>query len=99
VANRNHDASLGRRTDDVRVHVVDLADVVWRQDVVGWSGCHDGAVADEYEAIAQPAGQGEIVCGDHNRRFAIPMQAPQEIRDVELVAEIERSGRLVEEQY
>ena len=48
---------------------------------------------------ANRRGQVQVVRRDRHRHAAVPVQRGQQRRDVELVAEIERRGRLVEQQH
>src|SRR5579872_864992 len=96
-ANWNDDASGGLGPDDLRVDVVHGANILGREDVVGPRRNHR-AVSNEDQPMAERAGEREIVGREDDRDAPLAMQAPKQIRDVQLIAEIERRGRLVEEQ-
>ena len=55
-------------------------------------------VLQQHERAAQPGGEVQVVRGDDDRQRPAPLQLPQQRRDLELVGEIERHRRLVEQQ-
>ena len=59
---------------------------------------HDLAVADHQQPVAQRPSQPEVVRRDHDRDAAILVEPAQQRRHLELVAEIERRRRLVEQE-
>ena len=57
------------------------------------------ALLEQHDALAQRRRQVQIVRRHDHRRAAFGVQPPEERRDLELIAEIERRGRLVEQQH
>src|SRR5258708_20562734 len=88
----------GGMPDYVRFDAVDLAHVVWRQDLVRRPVRDHPAVSDQHEAVAESPGQPEVVSRDVDGNAAFLVEADQEGRDLQLVAEVQGRGRLVEQQ-
>jgi hypothetical protein len=88
----------GRVTPDVGVDAVQRADGFRREHVFGRTLRDDAAGAQEDQVTAQRGGKVEIVCRQHHRDAAFTIQSRQQQLHVELVAEIERSRRLVQQQ-
>jgi hypothetical protein len=85
-------------TDDLDVDAVDLAHVARRQHLVGRAAGDRQPLTNEQQAVAECARQTEVVRRDDDRDVSILVQLPQQRRDFELVAEVQRRSRLVEQQ-
>ena len=68
------------------------------QRVAGRPGGDDAALGQHDERTAEAGGEVQIVRGDDDRQAALAIQPCEQRGDVELVAEIERRRRLVEQQ-
>ena len=58
----------------------------------------DSALLEQHDAFAQRRRQVQIVRGHDHRRAAFAVEPPEQRRDFELIPQIERSGRLVQQQ-
>ena len=88
----------GSMPDHFGVDAIDFPHVAGRQDVVGRPVGDDRPLADQHQAVAEGAGEPEIVGRDDDRDTTILVELPEKRRDFELIAEIERRGRLVEQE-
>ena len=59
---------------------------------------HDPALAHDHDAREEVGGQGEVVEHGHDRRPVALVEVDQQLHDVDLVADVEVGGRLVEDE-
>src|SRR5580765_6547124 len=99
-AKRYHGQVSGARMRrDVGDDTVQIANVGRRQHGVGRSLRDDASVLQQHQFRAQGCRQVQVVRRHHHRRPAVAVQAGEQRRDLELKAEVERGGRLVEQQH
>ena len=82
----------------VRVDVVQLPDHCASQHIARGALRQHPASAHDDEAVAQGRSKVQIVRGEHHRHLAVVVEAREQRGDFELIAKIERRGRLVEQQ-
>ena len=94
-----HDRHVAGRAVHLHVglDVVERLDVLRRQHVRGGPGGQDAAVAHQDQLAADRRGEVQVVRRDRHRHAVLLVEARQQRRDFELIAEIERRGRLVEQ--
>ena len=85
-------------TDHVDVDVVERAHPFRRQDGFGRPGRQHPAVLQHHQRAAEPCRERQIVRRDDDGQCAIAVECFEQRADGQLVLEIERRGRLVEEQ-
>src|SRR5258705_8692713 len=90
---------MTRRVPDyVRLDTVEAAHVLRREHFVGRPVGDDRAVANERQALAERPGKTEVVRGNDDRHAPLRVELLEQRDDLELVPEIERCRRLVEQQ-
>ena len=82
---------------DVRLDVVERPHRLARQHLVGGPRRQHAALAEQNQASAQAGRQVEVVRGHRHRHAALGVQPAQQRRYLDLVAGVERGGRLVEQ--
>jgi hypothetical protein len=82
----------------IRVDVIEALDVVDGQRFAGRALRDHAAFLEQHHAFAQRGRQVQVVRRDDHRDAVARIQPPQQCRDFTLIAEIERGGRLVEQQ-
>ena len=83
----------------VGVDVVQLLDRRGRQHLARRPLRQHAPVAQQHERVAQRRRQIQVVRRQHHRHAALAIEPLEQRRDLELVAEIERRRRLVEQQH
>ncbi len=83
---------------DVGHHPVEGLDGQGRDGVVGRPGRDDAPAGEHHDGGAETGGEVQVVRRDDDREIAFPVEAREQRGDVELVAEVERRGRFVEQQ-
>ena len=82
----------------VDAHAVQRVQVLGRQRVLGRAVGEHAAVLQQHDAIADLPRELQIVRGDEQRQAALVGEAAQQLRDLDLVVEVEGRRRLVEDQ-
>src|SRR5438552_6702085 len=97
--NRHHAHVAGPRVElDVGVDAIQRAHVRGRQNVAREAVRQDAAASHRHDFRAERGRQVQVVGRDHHRGAALAIEAREQRGDLDLVAEVERRGRLVEQQ-
>ena len=83
----------------VRLDAVELLDGVGRQHLARRALREHAAGAHQHERVAQRRREVQVVRRQHHRDAALAIEPRQQRRHLELIAEIERGRRLVEQQH
>ena len=83
---------------DIGIHVVQQPDVVSREHLVGWSRCQHTALFQQHHGPAQARREVEVMRGYRDRNWHARLELAQQPSKLELIREIQRDGRLVEQQ-
>ena len=83
---------------DLGLHAVERPDVTRGQDIRRRSGGQHQSVFQEHQRPAQAGREVEVVRRDDNGDRRAALEVTQERRDLELIGQVERRRRLVEQQ-
>ena len=88
----------GRDRSDIPDHAVERLDIEARERVVDRPGVDDAPFGDQHQRVAQARREVQVVRGDDDGEAALPVEPAEQVRNFELVAHVERSRGLVEQQ-
>ncbi len=98
-ANRDDgEVSRARMPGDASVHVVQRADGGGGQHLVDGAGCDDAPVLQQDERVAERGREVEVVRRHHHRQRMPHVQLLHERGGLELILEIQRRRRFIEQE-